>query len=149
MEKLAALQAKRMGARQVMALIMRPAYVDLIEGGEINIAISPQQATISSILAHVRRGDVVSVHSMRRGAAEAIEAVANGDEKTSKVVGRTLSQIRMPSATTIGAIVRGGDVIIPHHDTRIESGDHVILFVSDKAHIREVERMFSVKLSYF
>lgn len=146
---MAALQAKRMGARQVMALIMRPAYVDLIEGGEINIAISPQQATISSILAHVRRGDVVSVHSMRRGAAEAIEAVANGDEKTSKVVGRTLSQIRMPTATTIGAIVRGGDVIIPHHDTRIESGDHVILFVSDKAHIREVERMFSVKLSYF
>jgi trk system potassium uptake protein TrkA len=146
---MAALQAKRMGARQVMALIMRPAYVDLIEGGEINIAISPQEATISSILAHVRRGDVVSVHSLRRGAAEAIEAIANGDEKTSKVVGRTLAEIHMPRATTIGAIVREGAVIIPHHDTRIESGDHVILFVSDKSHIREVEKMFSVKLSYF
>lgn len=146
---MAALQAKRMGARQVMALIMRPAYVDLIEGGEINIAISPQEATISSILAQVRRGDVVSVHSLRRGAAEAIEAIANGDEKTSKVVGRTLEEIHMPKATTIGAIVRSGNVIIPHHDTRIESGDHVILFVSDKSHIREVEKMFSVKVGYF
>lgn len=145
---MAALQAKRMGARQVMALIMRPAYVDLIEGGEINIAISPQQATISSILAHVRRGDVVSVHSLRRGAAEAIEAIAHGDEKTSKVVGRTLGEIRMPKATTMGAIVRAGEVVIPHHDTRIESGDHVILFVSDKSHIREVEKMFSVQVTY-
>lgn len=145
---MAALQAKRMGAREVMALIMRPAYVDLIEGGEINIAISPQQATISSILAHVRGGDVVSVHSLRRGAAEAIEAIANGDEKTSKVVGRTLEELEMPRSTTIGAIVRAGDVIIPHHDTRIESGDHVILFVSEKSHLREVEKMFSVKVTY-
>lgn len=146
---MAALQAKRMGARKVMALIMRPAYVDLIEGGEINIAISPQEATISSILAKVRRGDVVSVHSLRRGAAEAIEAIANGDEKTSQVVGRTLQEIKLPRATTIGAIVRDGKVIIPHHDTAIESGDHVILFVSDKAHIREVEKMFSVQLGFF
>ncbi len=146
---MAALQAKRMGARQVLALIMRPAYIDLIEDGEINIAISPQQATISSILAHVRRGDVVSVHSLRRGAAEAIEAVAHGDEKTSKVVGRTLEEIRLPKSTTMGAIVRAGEVIIPHHDTCIESGDHVILFVSDKSHIREVEKMFSVKVTYF
>jgi trk system potassium uptake protein TrkA len=145
---MAALQAKRMGARQVMALVMRPGYVDLIEGGEINIAISPQQATISSILAHVRRGDVVNVHSLRRGAAEAIEAIANGDKKTSKVVGRTLEELHLPAATTIGAIVRAGEVIIPHHDTRIESGDHVILFVSDKFHIREVEKMFSVQVNY-
>lgn len=99
-------------------------------------------------MAHVRGGDVVSVHSLRRGAAEAIEAIANGDEKTSKVVGRTLEELEMPRSTTIGAIVRAGDVIIPHHDTRIESGDHVILFVSEKSHLREVEKMFSVKVTY-
>lgn len=145
---MASLQAKKLGARQVMALITRPAYVDLIEGGPINIAISPQQATISSILTHVRRGDVAAVHSLRRGAAEAIEAVAHGDEKTSKVVGRTLSEIKLPKMTTIGAIVRAGEVVIPHHDTVIKSGDHMILFVSDKKHIRDVERMFAVRVTY-
>jgi hypothetical protein len=86
---LSAMLAKRMGARKVMALINRVSYVDLVESsGIIDVAISPQQATIGSLLTHVRRGDVVKVHSLRRGAAEAIEAVAHGDYKTSKVVGR-------------------------------------------------------------
>ncbi len=66
---LSAMLAKRMGARKVMALINRAAYVDLVESNIIDIAISPQQATIGSLLAHVRRGDVVVVHSLRRGAA--------------------------------------------------------------------------------
>lgn len=145
---IASMQAKRLGARQVMALITRPAYVDLIEGEAINIAISPQLATISSILAHIRRGDVVAVHSLRRGAAEAIEAVAHGDRKTSKVVGKTLAEIDLPQGTTIGAIVRAGEVIIPHHDTAIETDDHVILFLSDKKYISAVEKMFSVKVTY-
>ena len=63
-----------------MALINNSAYVDLVQGGEIDIAISPQQATIGKLLAHVRRGDVVNVHSLRRGAAEAMEAIAHGDD---------------------------------------------------------------------
>jgi len=140
--------AKRLGANQVMALINRPAYVDLIEGSGINIAISPQQSTISSILAHIRRGDVVNVHSLRRGAAEAIEAVAHGDEKTSKVVGKNLKNIKLPKGTTIGAIVRGEEVIIPRAITEVKSEDHVILFLADKKHIRQVEKMFQVGVTF-
>ena len=146
---IACLQAKRLGAKQVMVLITRTAYVDLIEGGPINIAISPQQATVGSILAHIRQGDVVNVHSLRRGAAEAIEAIAHGDKKTSKVVGRALKEIKLPKGTMIGAMVRGETVIIPHHDTVIEAGDHVILFVSQKKYIREVERLFQVSPGFF
>jgi len=146
---IACLQAKRLGAKQVMGLITRTAYVDLIEGGPINIAVSPQQATIGSILTHVRQGDVVNVHSLRRGAAEAIEAIAHGDKKTSRVVGRTLGEVKLPKGTTIGAMVRDGEVIIPHHDTLIEAEDHVILFVSEKKYIREVERLFQVSPGFF
>jgi len=146
---IACLQAKRLGAKQVMGLITRTAYVDLIEGGPINIAVSPQQATIGSILTHVRQGDVVNVHSLRRGAAEAIEAIAHGDKKTSRVVGRTLGEVKLPRGTTIGAMVRNGEVIIPHHDTMIEPEDHVILFVSEKKYIREVERLFQVSPGFF
>lgn len=145
---LSAMLAKRLGARKVMALINRAAYVDLVESGEIDIAVSPQQATIGSLLAHVRRGDVVVVHALRRGAAEAIEAIAHGDQRTSKVVGRCIEEIKLPPGTTIGAIVRGETVVIVHHDTVVESGDHVILFVVDKKRISEVERLFQVGITF-
>ncbi|MGM0413267.1 MAG: Trk system potassium transporter TrkA [Pseudomonadota bacterium] len=145
---LSAMLAKRLGARKVMALINRASYVDLVESGEIDIAISPQQATIGSLLAHVRRGDVVVVHSLRRGAAEAIEAVAHGDPRSSKVVGRQVGELKLPPGTTIGAMVRGEQVLVAHHDTVIESGDHVILFLVDKRNIPEVERMFQVPVTF-
>jgi trk system potassium uptake protein TrkA len=92
----------------------------------------------------VRRGDVVAVHSLRRGAAEAMEAIAHGDRRTSKVVGRTVEEVDLPRGATIDAIVRGDEVIIAHHDTPIEDGDHVILFVSDKRKVADVERLFQV-----
>jgi trk system potassium uptake protein TrkA len=145
---LSAMLAKRKGARKVMALINRPAYVDLVESSTIDIAISPQQTTIGTLLAHVRRGDVVVVHSLRRGAAEAIEAIAHGDEKSSKVVGRRIDKIKLPPGTTIGAIVRGEQVIMAHHDTVIEPEDHVILFLVDKKRITAVERLFQVDVMF-
>ena len=145
---LSGMLAKRMGARKVMALINRNAFVDLVQGGTIDIAISPQQTTVSALLAHVRRGDVVAVHSLRRGAAEAIEAIAHGDPRTSKVVGRAVEDIRLPAGTTIDAVVRGDDVIIAHHDTVIENDDHVILFLTDKKKVAEVEKLFQVGVTF-
>lgn len=145
---LSAMLAKRLGARKVMSLINRASYVDLVESGVIDIAISPQLATIGTLLTHIRRGDVVVVHSLRRGAAEAIEAVAHGDHRTSKVVGRAIEDIKLPKGTTIGAVVRGEDVIIAHHDTVIEAEDHVILFLMDKNRIAEVERLFQVGVTF-
>ena len=145
---LSAMLAKRLGARTVMALINRPAYVDLVQSGPIDIAISPQQYTIGTLLKHVRRGDVVMVHSLRRGAAEAIEAVAHGDSRSSKVTGRAVGDIALPRGATIGAIVRGEQVLIAHHDTVIEPEDHVILFLLDKRRISEVERLFQVGVTF-
>ena len=134
---LSSMLAKRLGARKVMSLINRPAYVDLMENNEtIDVAISPQQVTIGALLTHVRRGDVVAVHALRRGAAEAIEAIAHGDSKTSKVVGRRIDQIELPEGTTFGAIVRGDEVMMAHHDIVIEAEDHLILFLLDKAKFR-------------
>lgn len=141
--------AKRLGARKVMTLINNPAYVDLVQGGEIDIAISPQQATIGSLLTHVRRGDVVNVHSLRRGAAEAIEAIAHGDKRSSKVVGRTIADIDLPEGTTIGAIVRNDEVLIAHDNIVVEPDDHVILFLVDKRRIRDVEKLFQVGITFF
>jgi len=146
---LSSMLAKRLGARMTMALINRPAYVDLVQAsGDIDVAISPQQATIGSLLAHIRRGDVVNVYSLRRGAAEAIEAIAHGDPTSSKVVGRRIDEIRLPRGATIGAVVRGDEVLMAHHDTVIQPEDHVILFLVDKSRIDEVERLFQVGVTF-
>lgn len=134
--------AKRMGAKKVLVLIQRRAYVDLVQGSVIDIAISPQQATISALLGHVRKADIVSVSSLRRGVAEAIEAIAHGDERTSRVVGRHIDAIKLPPGTIIGAIVRGDEVIIANRNSRIEQGDHVIMFLTDKKFVSDVERLF-------
>lgn len=145
---LSSMLAKKLGAKKVMAVINRPEYVDLVQSDLIDIAISPQQVTIGSLLAHVRRGDVAVVHSLRRGAAEAIEAVAHGDKSSSKVVGRAIDDIDLPPGTTIGAVVRYDEVIIATSRLVIESEDHVILFVVDKKHIKGVERLFQVGVTF-
>lgn len=140
--------AKRLGAHKVMSLINRAAYVDLVQSDIIDIAISPQQATIGSLLAHIRRGDVVVVHSLRRGAAEAIEAIAHGDQSSSKVVGKAIEHIALPPDTSIGAIVRNDEVLIAHHDTVIQAEDHVILLVADKKYVPKVEQLFQVSVTF-
>ncbi len=141
---LSSMLAKQMGAEKVIAIINRPSYVDLVESSSIDIAISPQQITIGALLTHIRRGNMVRIHSLRKGAAEAIEAVALGDKRSSRVVGRAIEDINLPPGTTIPAVVRGEEVIIAHHDTVILENDHVILFVPDKRQIAAVERLFQV-----
>jgi len=145
---LSSMLAKRLGAHKVMALINRPSYAELVESGNIDIAISPRQITIGSLLAHVRRGDVVKVHSLRRGAAEAIEAIAHGTKGDSPVIGRKIEDIGLPRGCSIVAIVRGEEVIIAHHDTIIETDDHVILFLTDRRKIEYLEKLFQVGVSF-
>jgi trk system potassium uptake protein len=159
---MAATLAKRMGCRRVLALINRRAYANMVQGGPIDIAISPAQIAISSMLARFRRGDVAQVHSLRRGAAEALEMVAHGDRKTSRIVGRRLDEIELPKGVTIAALVRDletpevvgihdvvtetrmGHAEMAHHDTVIEDGDHVIVFCANKKQVRVVEQLFQV-----
>lgn len=146
---LSAILAKRLGARRAMAIVNRAAYIELIESSVLDIAISPRLTTVSSLLSHVRRGDVVAAHSLRRGVAEVIEAVAHGDRKTSKIVGRTLAEIKLPEGATIGAIMRKDEMIALDDDAVIEDGDHVIIFVIDKRRIHDVERLFQVSATFF
>jgi trk system potassium uptake protein TrkA len=144
---LSAMLAKRMGCPRVIALINRPAYAEMVEGTSIDIAVSPQQVTLSALLTHIRQGTLVRVHSLRRGAAEAIEAVAIGDRRTSRVIGRSLEELELPPGTTIGGIVRGEQLLIAHHDVVIEANDHLILFLADKRQLRQVEPMFRVDVT--
>lgn len=139
---LSAMLAKRLGAHRVISLINRPAYADLVEAGMIDTAVSPQQITLGALLSFVRQGNLVRVHSLRGGSTEALEAVAVGNSGTSRVIGRSIEQIPLPKGATIVGIVRGERVLAAHHDTVIESDDHVVLFVAEKRSVRQVELLF-------
>lgn len=146
---MSALLAKRMGARRVMSLISRRSYGELMEGSRIDVAVAPDQTTIGELLRYVRRGDVVAVHRLRRGGTEAIEAIAHGDPSSSRVVGRRISQLQLPSGASIGAVVRGETILMPQADPVIESEDHVIVLVTRRRLIPKVERLFQVSASFF
>ena len=157
------LLAKRLGARRVLALINRRSYAALMHGTQIDIALSPAQAMLGELLAYVRQGDVQAVHSLRRGVAEALEIVVRGDRKTSRVVGRKVSDLALPRDVHIGLIVRGlpdspdvsadelrePQVIIPRSGTVLESNDHVVFFLPHKRLVRDVEKLFRVSPTFF
>jgi trk system potassium uptake protein TrkA len=88
------------------------------------------------------------VHSLRRGAAEALEAVAHGDRESSRIADRRVEEIELPAGTAIGAVVRGEEVLMAHHDTQIRAGDHVIVFVMDKKTLPRVEKLFQVSAGF-
>ena len=146
---MSSLLAKRMGARRVIALINRQAYGELMQGSHIDIAVSPAQATMSELLRHVRRGDIVVAHRLRQGVAEAIEVIAHGDRSSSKVVGRAVGDIRLPKGASIGALARGEEILMPDDDTIIETDDHVIVFVPSRQMMPRVEKLFQVSASFF
>ena len=138
-----------------------------MHGTQIDIALSPAQAMLGELLAYVRQGDVQAVHSLRRGVAEALEIVARGDRKSSRVVGRKVSEIHLPPEVNMGLIVRGlpdpmchdapdqaqperePEVIIPRSHTVIESNDHVVFFLPNKRLVKDVEKLFRVSATYF
>ncbi|HJL96364.1 MAG: Trk system potassium transporter TrkA [Gammaproteobacteria bacterium] len=140
------LLAKEMGAHKVVALINNPAYVDLVQNKGIDIAIAPSQITIGTFLAEIEGKDVVRVHSLRKGAAEAIEAVAkesaSGKESS---IGKELGDINLPEGATIGALIRDDKGKIAHDHVHLRENDHVIVFLTNKKVIKQVKDTFAPK----
>jgi len=133
--------AKDMGAKRTIAIINKSSYRNLVSK-EIDIVVSPEDITIGSLLAAVRASDIVSVHQIARGDGEAMEIIVHGDSKTSKLVGKKISELKLPETIIIGAIVRDDKVILANNDVEINTNDHVILFVLDKKEIPKIEKMF-------
>lgn len=146
---MSALLAKRIGAKRVIAVINHKVYADLIQGGHVDIAVSPANIIMGSLLAYVRRGDVVTVHYLRYGSSEALEIVAHGDEKTSKIIGKKISDIAWPKGSSVMAVVRGENVYISEPDLVIEAEDHVILLITNRQLIQKVEALFEVGFRFF
>ncbi len=142
---LSALLAKRRGARRAITLINSDTYAPLISNLGIDVVVSPRSITVSTILQQVRRGSIQSVHTLRDGFGEIIEAEAM---ETSSLVGVALGEAKLPTGVLVGAVVRDSEVIAPRSGTVIETNDRVVLFAAADA-VPQAEKMFSVRLEYF
>jgi trk system potassium uptake protein TrkA len=143
---LASLLAKRHGCQRAITLINKSTYNPLVSTLGVDVVVNPRSMTVSTILQHVRRGRIHSVHSLHEGFGELIEADAL---ETSGLVGRPLREVRLPAGVILGAVVRGDqEVISPRGGTVLKAGDRVVLFASAGA-IKKVEKMFSVRLEFF
>ena len=139
---LSSMVAKKLGTKKVFALINKTSYSGLAEAETIDVSFSAEEITISSLLSHVRKGDVVKVHTLKRGNAEALEAIAH-DHENSKVVGKPIEEIILPSGSYITAVVSSqGEIRAVHHTTVIQPDDHVIVFISNREAVAEIETLF-------
>ncbi|MEK9671491.1 MAG: Trk system potassium transporter TrkA [Rhodospirillaceae bacterium] len=142
---LASLLAKKFGCDRTVTLVNTSIYEQLIGSLGIDVVVSPRNITVSSILQHVRRGRIHSVHAVREDLGELIEAEAL---ETSELVGKPIKDINLPAGVVLGAIVRDGGMLYPRGSTEIHAGDRIILFSSPEA-IQKVESLFAVQLEYF
>lgn len=139
---LSSMVAKKLGTKKVFALINKASYSGLAEAETIDVTFSAEEITISSLLSHVRKGDVVKVHTLKRGNAEALEAIAH-DSENSKVVGKSVEDIVLPEGSFITAVVSSeGEIRAVHHTTIIQPDDHVIVFISNREAVAEIETLF-------
>ena len=145
---LSAKLAKEMGASKTISIVNKSSYRNLVSK-EIDIVVSPEDVTLSSLLAAARTSDIVSVNRIANYDGECMEIIAHGNDKTSKIVGKRISQLKLPSSIVVGAIVRKDNVLLANHDLEIESDDHVIIFIFDRKEIPKIEKMFQVSVGFF
>jgi len=142
---LTSLLAKRYGCQRAVTLINKATYGPLVGTLGIDTVVSPRAITVSTILQHVRRGRIRSVHSLPEGFGELIEAEAL---ETSSLVGVPIREAKLPDGVIVGALVRDGEVIIPRGDAVVRANDLVIILASTKS-VKKVEKLFAVKLEFF
>jgi trk system potassium uptake protein TrkA len=142
---LAAVRAKSEGCPYAIALINDPTLVPLMGPLGIDAYINPRATTVSSILRHIRHGRVRAVYSIGDAEAEVIEAEVLS---TSPMAGKRIADIDFPEGVLVGALRKGGKVIRPMGDTRIDEGDVIALFALTKD-VPEVERLMQVSIDFF
>lgn len=138
---LAALIAKKNGAKKTIVLTNEPDFVPVLSSIDIDAVINPRLITASSILQHIRRGRILSIAKLCRSEAEVIELVA---EEGSKIVGKQLAKVHFPEGAILGAIVRNGSMLIPNGESVVNPGESVVVFTLPKA-LEKLQSLFSVK----
>ena len=140
---MASLLAKKLGATKTMVILNNPSYINILPGF-VDSCIAPHRLTVSSVLQHLRESDVAQdvILKMHSG-AEAIEGIVHANEYTSDYFGKPIKSLPMPEEASIGAIVRKGVVVMPSSSIELCIEDHLIIFLSNKEKVKEVEKLFT------
>ena len=139
---MSSLLAKKMGAKKTMIILNNPSYLGLVPGF-IDIYIAPYRLTVSSVLQDLRDSDVAQdvILKVNLG-AEAIEGIVHANEFTSPLFGKPIKDIPLPEGSVIAAIIRHGELIMPSSSVDLTLYDHLVIFLSDKNKINQVEVLF-------
>ena len=139
---MSSLLAKKMGAKKTMIILNNPSYLGLVPGF-IDIYIAPYRLTVSSVLQDLRESDVAQdvILKVNTG-AEAIEGIVHANEFTSPLFGKPIKDIPLPEGSAIAAIIRHGELIMPSSTVELTLNDHLVIFLSDKNKVGEVEVLF-------
>lgn len=136
--------ARSLGAKKTIAIINNDYYYNVIQS-HIDVIVSPQSSTISSLLSHIRRGDVEQVHSLKFGDAEVMEVIVHGSKANSFAIGKRIDSLELPDGSYLGALIRGHDIYMHNSDAEItiQEADHIILFLQDKKALPKIESLFN------
>jgi trk system potassium uptake protein TrkA len=125
---LVSLLARRLGVERTVAVIDTTAYVELFETVGIDVGVSPREVVAEEITRFTREGGAENVALIESDKAEVLEIEVTAE---SVLVGRTIREAvaELPEGVVIGAITRDREFIVPRGNTRVEVGDHVVVFV--------------------
>jgi len=135
-----ALQAKRMGVGQVIAIVQDPDYIPLLKENGV-VAISAPWATAAMVENFLDRPGVAELFEIGTGVAGLVGVIV---PEKARVAGKLIRNIDIPEECVVAAVIRGKDFVVPRGNTKIEAGDHVV-FVGPTSAIKNAQDAFMLK----
>ncbi|MBQ6747688.1 MAG: Trk system potassium transporter TrkA [Bacteroidaceae bacterium] len=136
---LACLAAKRMGVEKTVAEVENIDYISMAESLDIGTVINKKLIAASHIYQMMLDADVSNVKCLTFADADVAEFTVKEDARATKYMVKDLG---LPRGATIGGMVRNGEGILVRGNTRIEAGDHVMVFCL-KQTIQKIEKFFN------
>jgi len=137
-----ALQVKRLGIKQVIAIARDPAYVSLLEDSGV-VCISAPYATAAMVENYLDRPGVADLFEIEGGVASLIDMEV---PENAEVVGKKIQDIDIPDECVVAAVIREDNYVVPRGQTEIRSNDHVV-FVGTSRAIQNAHKIFSAENS--
>ena len=127
---LAAMLARQMWVKKVIAEVENLNYINLAESIGIDTIINKKLVTASNIFRFTMSTDVQAIKCLTGSQAEVLEFIVKPNSPATK---SRICDMGLPADAIIGGIVRGDKVFIAVDNTRINAYDRVVVFAMPEA----------------
>ncbi|MCK5672434.1 MAG: Trk system potassium transporter TrkA [Spirochaetales bacterium] len=131
--------AKTLGIKKAISLVTKDSYRNLAHNLNLDVTISRNTTVVSSILKILRKGNIKNVYALSGGRLEVIEFSVSDN---SDLIGKKLSEIKLPKNTLIILITRGDETIIPYGLLEVEADDHIAI-ITERESIKKLEGLLT------